>query len=433
MINLFEISINMLEEFIIFLFLTLYLGCKYSGIKKILGFLVSYFISFGIITLMNSLYIYEGFLSLVFVGIYFLYALIFLRGDVYSKLFISGFINSIVYSLALFSSLCVSLLFSGNNYELYDMTMDRVAAVIISKSLLFIVCAILLKFRFCYIVKKKDVILLITMPVIIELSTVGMMQVFLINVNFTRELLLASVGVMLAHFLTYYIFIKLNKDTERETELVKLQQRVDNDKKNARDIEELYGKVCGTHHDLFLHFSTVSRLLDEDPDKARAYIKDVTHNQLDTIKTLIKTGNDCFDAIANAKIALCEKHRIVTRIYVKKDSLNGLSRDEIVTLFGNLLDNAIEASKDSKRKIIRLDVRADDGFLSILMKNTIDKSVLDANSELRTTKKEKAYHGFGVKNIKRIIDKYNGFIDYYEEDGYFVCDIMLPVKKDRAA
>ena len=102
-------------------------------------------------------------------------------------------------------------------------------------------------------------------------------------------------------------------------------------------------------------------------------------------------------------------------------------------MFGNLLDNAIEASKDSTRKIIRLDVRADDGFLSILLKNTIDKSVLDANSELRTTKKEKAYHGFGVKNIKRIIDKYNGFIDYYEEDGYFVCDIMLPVKKDRAA
>ena len=433
MINLFEISINMLEEFIIQLFLTLYFGCKYSGMKKIVGFIGWLIIGVTVITLLNCMYIYEGVLGLIFIGTYFVYELIFLKGDVYSKLFMSGCINSIVYSIALFSSLCVSFLFSGNNYELYDMTMDRVAAVIISQSLLFIVCSILLKFRFCYTVKKKDIIPLIMMPVITELSTVGIMQVFLTNINFTSELMLASVGVMLANFLTYYIFIKINKDTERETELVTLQQRIDNDKKNARDIEELYSKVCGTHHDLLLHFSTVSRLLDEDPDKARAYIKDVTHNQLDTIKTLIKTGNDCFDAIANAKIALCEKHRIVTRIYVKKNSLNGLSRDEIVTLFGNLLDNAIEASKDSTRKIIRLDVRADDGFLSILLKNTIDKSVLDANSELRTTKKEKAYHGFGVKNIKRIINKYNGFIDYYEEDGYFVCDIMLPVKKDRAA
>lgn len=433
MINLFEISINMLEEFIMLLCLTLYLGCRYDGIKRILGFLVSYAVSFCIITWMNSIYVYEGFLGLIFIGLYFLYALIFLKGDIYNKLFISGFINCVVYFIALCSTLCLSILLGDHFEKLYSMSYERIITVIIGKIVLIIACVFMLKYRFSYVGKRSNMILLICMPIIAVLSMVGIMQVFLKYNEAKAELLLATVGIMLVNILTYYIFVKINKDVERETALVVLQQRVDNDKKNARDIEELYSKVCGTHHDLLLHFSTVSRLLDEDPDKARAYIKDVTHNQLDTIKTLIKTGNDCFDAIANAKIALCEKHRIVTRIYVKKDSLNGLSRDEIVTLFGNLLDNAIEASKDSTRKIIRLDVRADDGFLSILLKNTIDKSVLDANSELRTTKKEKAYHGFGVKNIKRIINKYNGFIDYYEEDGYFVCDIMLPVKKDRTA
>ena len=107
MVNLFEISINILEEFIIALFMTLYFGCKYNRWKKYAGFLLVMLVAVSSITLINSVYVYEGFLGLLFILIYFLYALIFLNGDIYTKLFISGFINSIVYFIALFSNLCL--------------------------------------------------------------------------------------------------------------------------------------------------------------------------------------------------------------------------------------------------------------------------------------------------------------------------------------
>ena len=61
------------------------------------------------------------------------------------------------------------------------------------------------------------------------------------------------------------------------------------------------------------------------------------------------------------------------------------------------------------------------------MKNPIDRAVLENNKELYTAKEDKEYHGFGVKNIKRIVDEYNGFLNYYEEKGYFICDILIPI------
>lgn len=427
MINLFELGINMLEMSIIILFLTLYFGSKYKAKKAIAGFVIGLIITVATITYLNSLYVYEAFLGIIFILLYFSYCYIFLNGDIYTKLFISGFINCIVYSLALFSALCVSILFGDNTHQLYNMTVERIALIAISKILLIVICVILLKFCFNYVAKRNNMLLIIFMPIITELSTVGIMQVFLQHGNLKNELFLASVSVMLTNILTYYAFIKINKDIQNETELIILHQKLENDKKNACDIEELYNKTCGTKHDLLIHFSTISKLLEESREKAQEYIQTVTRNQLDTIKTLISTGNDCFDAIVNTKIALCEKYGIIARVRVMENAMDNLPHDEIAILFGNMFDNAIEASKNSERKIIKLDVQTQDAYLSICMKNSIDKSVLAENIELHTTNENKSYHGFGIKNIKRIVSKYKGLINYDEEHGYFICDILLPI------
>ena len=81
MINLFEISINVLEEFITIMFITLYLGCKYNDIRKYIGFIVTLIISVCMISMMNYFYQYEGILGLSFILIYFIYSLFFLKGN----------------------------------------------------------------------------------------------------------------------------------------------------------------------------------------------------------------------------------------------------------------------------------------------------------------------------------------------------------------
>lgn len=114
--------VNIIEEFILVLFITLYFGCKFMGWKKYAGFVAELIVSVLIITVLNSIYIYEGILGLIFILNLFLYSLIFLQGEVYTKLFISGFINCMVYFISLFTILCMSVLFKNNQSILYDMT-----------------------------------------------------------------------------------------------------------------------------------------------------------------------------------------------------------------------------------------------------------------------------------------------------------------------
>lgn len=102
-------------------------------------------------------------------------------------------------------------------------------------------------------------------------------------------------------------------------------------------------------------------------------------------------------------------------------------------LFGNLIDNAIEAAEKSKDKKIVLEISEKGEYLSILLSNSIDESVLESNANLETTKTDKEYHGIGVKNIKGTVMKYDGMIQYYEENSMFFCHILFEQDRLREA
>ena len=178
-------------------------------------------------------------------------------------------------------------------------------------------------------------------------------------------------------------------------------------------------------HDLLLHFTTVRGLLQSDVNKAEQYISAVLQSQPDTTKSLVKTDNETFDAIVNAKIAVCDKLGIRVQTRVQNGSLDKLELDEIAVIFGNLFDNAIDASKNSEKKCIELDVQTQGQYLSIFMTNSIDKSVLETNKGLNTTKSDKEYHGYGIKNIRSIVESRHGMIDFIEENGCFCVDIYV--------
>lgn len=425
MVNLFEFSVNVVEMSIVLGFLTAYFGCRYKGIKMIAAFLVGLVCAVGTITYLNSIYVYEGFLGLVFILIYFLYSLLFLKGDVYTKLFISGFINCIVYFISLLSFLCMGEIFNLDYSSFNMMTKERVILIVITKVLLIGAAILLLKFRFHSLLKRKNIMILIIMPIVAEISMVGIMQVFLQYSELRRELLLATISVMLANILTYYVFIKINKDVEAETEKNAVLQKYENDKRYASEVESLYQKTCGMRHDLLLHFTTVRGLLKSNVGKAEQYISTVLQSQLDTIKNLVKTDNETFDAIVNAKIAVCDRLGIRVQTRIQNGSLEKLELDEIAVIFGNLFDNAIEAAKNSERKYIELEVQTQEQYLSIFMSNSVDKSVLEKNKELNTTKNEKEYHGYGIKNIRGIVEARHGMIDFFEKNGCFCVDIYV--------
>ena len=107
--------------------------------------------------------------------------------------------------------------------------------------------------------------------------------------------------------------------------------------------------------------------------------------------------------------------------------ISGIEAVDLCTLLGNMLDNAIEAAKQcpSEKSLIEVKITSSDEKLIIQVTNSIKCSVLKENSELKSTKQNPSEHGFGVKSIRLIAQKYFGSAKYFEEDNTLSCRVIL--------
>ena len=177
-------------------------------------------------------------------------------------------------------------------------------------------------------------------------------------------------------------------------------------------------------HDFNNTVSVIRTLNTEGKNsEIEAYIQDYFKTQAIS-QTMIKTGNSYVDAVINSKLSEAQQYGIKVSVSTIND-LESKHNIDLCSLFGNLLDNAIRASKQSSKKVINLDIRRDMESIAITVKNTIDSSVLAKNPDLVSDKQDKKKHGYGTKIIREIAKKYSGFADFYEEDGYFCCNVML--------
>ena len=139
--------------------------------------------------------------------------------------------------------------------------------------------------------------------------------------------------------------------------------------------------------------------------------------------------HDLLDAVVNMKFSIAENLGISCSAHIDRDIGTGMPFRPADTsvLLGNLLDNALEAAAASERKLMLLNIVNRNESLYIIVSNTIAASVLDNNPKLQTSKPDKELHGFGTKNVNKIVRSYNGIINYSEDGDIFSCDILIPL------
>ncbi|KFJ01443.1 GHKL domain-containing protein [Bifidobacterium stellenboschense] len=144
------------------------------------------------------------------------------------------------------------------------------------------------------------------------------------------------------------------------------------------------------------------------------------------------SGNPVLDVILTTKTRVCEE-RGITFTAVADGALLGaanMSSMDIATLFGNALDNAIEATSrldDPERRLIRLALYRQGAFTVIRVENYYDAVLRkDAAGDLRTTKRNATGHGFGVKSIRHIAAQYGGDVSITAEDHWFTLTVLIP-------
>lgn len=146
------------------------------------------------------------------------------------------------------------------------------------------------------------------------------------------------------------------------------------------------------------------------------------------------TGNDALDVILSDKALHCEKHGIQFGAIVDGAACSFLPPMDLYALFGNILDNAIEAVRQLEQKekaIVNLNVHTEGKMLLIHCENYFNGTLQFADGLPLSTKGDEAYHGFGVKSIRMVAEKYKGTMSVSVDGDVFAVNVILPLQEGK--
>lgn len=144
----------------------------------------------------------------------------------------------------------------------------------------------------------------------------------------------------------------------------------------------------------------------------------------------MKTGNESLDIVLTEKSLHCKRAGINLICIADGSKLNFMSPEDIYSLFGNALSNAIEsvsALGDNDKKFIWLKISTKGSILSVHTENYYEHKLSFENGIPLTTKKDKAFHGYGMESIKYIVGKYGGTMSVTTEDNFFNLNIIFSI------
>lgn len=193
----------------------------------------------------------------------------------------------------------------------------------------------------------------------------------------------------------------------------------------AEELKRMQTQSRLLKHDMKNHSMVILSYLEEGRVReAKAYTSEILDN-LNKMYTYISVGNALMNYIINHKLSKAKEQGIEIKAEIENLAFAYMDSIDFSSVLNNMLDNAMESAVKSKEKKMEVMISSQKGFDSILVKNSIDTSVLEANPEFLSTKEGEG-HGFGMMQIRQITEKYDGMTDIYEEAGFFIVHVVYP-------
>ncbi len=228
-----------------------------------------------------------------------------------------------------------------------------------------------------------------------------------------------------------YLQSELFKKSEmkQELEMVKLLWKKEQEQyRMSKENIALINQKC---HDLKHQIRAIRNAEHTEQEK---YLQEV-ENSIEIYEAIVKTGNEVLDTILTEKSLYCKEKGITVSCVVDGRQLEFIKTIDLYSILGNAIDNAIEAVEKLQNKEMRqIDVLIyrQQQFVAINVMNPILQNLVYEEEFPVTTKEEKDFHGFGLKSIKYMLEKYNGFLSISTEDGCFSLMMLIPIpQKER--
>ena len=194
-----------------------------------------------------------------------------------------------------------------------------------------------------------------------------------------------------------------------------------------QEVENMYRQMRGWRHYYLNHIQTMKVFAaNGDLEAIRSYL-DELDTDLNTVDTVVKTGNAMADAILNSKLSLAQQKRIAVNCKAKLPESLPVEDVDLCVILGNLLDNALEACEriPERERFLRVYLAVNGRQLYMSIQNSA-KEELNFNERNYITQK-RGSHGFGMKRVSAVVEKYDGFLNLANEPGIFAAEVTLPL------
>lgn len=193
------------------------------------------------------------------------------------------------------------------------------------------------------------------------------------------------------------------------------------------EIKNIYLNMRGWRHDYHNHLQTIkAHLALNQLDEVQKYLLELEHD-LNRVDSYVKSGNLMADAILNSKISIAENKSIDVICKAELPEELVITDIDMCVILGNLLDNATESCMriDEDKRFIRIYIAILKKQLYISIQNSA-KEELDFN-ERNYVSTKRGEHGLGMKRVKILVDKYNGYLNLQNEPGIFASEVTIPL------
>ena len=243
-------------------------------------------------------------------------------------------------------------------------------------------------------------------------------------------LTIVSIGLLIANFLMLYLYNLLLHSISQQYEMKMLKTQLQAYANQLNVVLRGEEKIKALRHDIKHHLNELMLLANKhDVAEIQKYI-DEMNSFLKNPNEIVASGNLEIDSVLNFMLQKAEKELKTVDIKVMLPEKVRHSFD-INVMLGNLLENAIEAAGKTENKYLSVHIKLKRGILKVKIENSFESSGILCEEQnrkdtiLKTTKPFTEQHGIGLKNVKKIVEKYNGTMAVTAQEGIFCVNLLL--------
>ncbi len=245
----------------------------------------------------------------------------------------------------------------------------------------------------------------------------------------TYEVSLFVAAILVINFMVFFLFDRISLLYKERQESALIKQQNEYYANQLLLVENLHQSTSKLRHDIKNHLLTINSYLEErNIEKAQKHISSIIGAYQGKVE-VVHTGFPAVDGLLNFKLRSVSDLGIKINIKADLPSDFNFSPFDLTVILGNLIDNALQAvSQVEKDKFIDLRMKYSKGMMIIKVSNPYKTAVKKERGKIVTTKADKENHGWGLKNVDEVLEKYNGTSKIDDDNDVFMITIALYIE-----